>query len=355
MSEINILEAITPSRIGGAEVYVAQICEKLPQLGANVKLFCPSGRPFVDYAAKRGIESINWKTHGKFDPLTVLRLARFIKKNHIDVIHTHLSTASLLGAFAAKLAGVPSVAHVHGLNSVTCFKHSSLVIAVSDAVKKHICAQGLDESKVRVIYNGIDLVRFKPSSKSDTRSRLGYDADVPIFGVFGRLSPEKGQRSAIEAMSILLEDYPAAKLILAGDGKSRDDLQSFAQSLGILDSIIFAGFLPDPRENISACDVIIIPSIKEGFGLAAVEAMAMERPVVATDAGGLPEIVLNGETGLIVPANSPGAIADSLKCLIEDKSLAESMSRRSRERAEDCFDMDKQMSALLAVLREVAG
>ena len=350
-----VLEAITPSRIGGAEVYVAQICEKLAHLGAHVDLFCPSGRPFVDYADRRGIGSVNWKTHGKFDPITVLRLARLIKKNRIDVIHTHLSTASLLGAFAAKLAGVPSVAHVHGMNSATCFKHSGLVIAVSEAVKKHLCAQGLDGSKIRVLHNGIDLTRFQPISKTEARSCLSYDSDAQIFGVFGRLSPEKGQKFAIEAMSIVIKDYPNARLILAGDGKDRADLESFAQTLGIAENVHFEGFIADPSRMMSACDAVIVPSIKEGFGLAAVEAMALGRPVVATDAGGLPEIIVNGETGFIVPTRDPQAIADLIKHLLEDKALAESMGKRGRERAEDCFDLDKQMKLLLSILRKVAG
>ena len=352
---ISILEAITPSRIGGAEVYVAQICEKLPELGARVELFCPAGRPFVDYAANRGIQSINWKTHGKFDPITILKLASLIKKNRIDVIHTHLSTASLLGAFAAKLAGVPSVAHVHGMNSVTCFKHSTLVIAVSEAVKRHLCSQGLDENKVRVVHNGIDLTRLQPTSAWDAKSNLGHDTQAPLFGVFGRLSHEKGQRTALEAFSILHKDYPAAQLVLVGDGKDHDELRSLANTLQISHNVHFAGFVPDPSHIMSACNAVIVPSIKEGFGLSAVEAMALERPVVATDAGGLPEIVINGETGFIVPTHNPQAIADSLKHLLQDKSLAESMGRRGRERVQDCFDLDKQMMLLLSILQEAAG
>jgi len=101
---MRVLEAITPSRIGGAEVYVAELCRWLPDLGADVELFIPSGRPFVDYTVNLGIKSINWKTYGKFDPVTIIRLAGLIRKHNIDVVHSHLSTASLLGAWAATLA-----------------------------------------------------------------------------------------------------------------------------------------------------------------------------------------------------------------------------------------------------------
>ena len=347
---LSVLEAITPSKIGGAEVYVANICKRLPLIGAEVDLFCPKGRPFVEYAAKQGIQSISWKTHGKLDPVTVIKLARLIKKNKIDVIHTHLSTASLLGAYAAKLAGVPSVAHVHGMNSSTCFKHSTLVIAVSEAVKKHLCAQGLDESKVIVLHNGIDLAHFQPMSIAEAKYGLGYDLKTPVFGVFGRLSPEKGQKIAVEAFSILLKSYPSAQLILAGSGKSHDELRLLVSKLNISHSVNFVGFISDPRQVMSACDAIVVPSVKEGFGLAAVEAMALSRPVVCTNTGGLPEVVVNGETGFVVPVNNPQAIADKLAGLMENKGLVESMGQCGRRRAEECFDIQKHMQQLLKIL-----
>ncbi|MHB9035692.1 MAG: glycosyltransferase family 4 protein [Armatimonadota bacterium] len=347
---MRVLEAITPSRIGGAEVYVADACEELPKLGADVELFVPSGRPFLAYAADRGIASINWKTHGKLDPITIIRLARLIRSHNIDVIHTHLSTASLLGAWAARLAGVPSVAHVHGMNTATCFKRSTAVIAVSDAVRNHLCAQGLNPDKVHVVHNGVDLTRFQPMPLADAKRNHGYNPATPIFGVFGRLSDEKGQRIAIEAMCMLSKTCPSARLIIVGDGKNRDALISSATGK----NVEFAGFISDVRGLMSACDAVIVPSRKEGFGLAAVEAMALERPVIGTLVGGLPEIVVPGETGFLVSPDDPRAIAEAMENLIADKSLAERMGRSGRRRAEECFDLKKQIGAALCILKGVA-
>lgn len=351
---MRVLEAITPSRIGGAEVYVSELCRQLPDLGADFELFIPSGRPFVEYAANLGIKSINWKTYGKFDPVTVIRLVRLIRKHNIDVIHTHLSTASLLGAWAAKLAGKPSVAHVHGLNTATCFKHSTAVIAVSEAVKRHLLAQGLDPERVHVVHNGVDLGRFRPVSTAEFKQNLGYEAQIPVFGVFGRLSDEKGQRSAIEAIFLLAKTCSSARLMLVGDGKNREDLVTSAQALGIAGNVDFKGFNPDVRGLMSACDAIIVPSLKEGFGLAAVEAMALAKPVIATDIGGLPEIVIPNETGFLVPVNSPQQIVEAVEKLILDKSLAERMGRAGRERVEECFDLSKQIRAVFSILEGVA-
>ena len=350
-----MLEAITPSRIGGAEVFTAALCESLPNLGAQVELFCPADRPFIDYAADRGIPSITWKTHGKFDPLTILRLACLIKLDNIDVIHTHLSTASLLGALAARLVGKPSVAHVHGLNTATCFKYSTLVIAVSNAVKQHLCAQGLNPDKICVIHNGIDLNKFKPMNLTDAKSALRYDTKAPLLGIFGRLSSEKGQRAAIEAMFLILRDHPNARLIIAGDGKDLDDLKMTAQALGIAENVYFAGFVNDIRCLMSACDAVLVPSLKEGFGLAAVEAMALERPVVASDTGGLSEIVIPKETGFLITPNDPNAIAQSAQIIIDDPNLAQSMGKRGRTRVEENFNSEKQMKQVFSILSETAS
>ncbi|MCE5315551.1 MAG: glycosyltransferase family 4 protein [Armatimonadota bacterium] len=348
---MRVLEAITPSRIGGAEVYVAELCEQLPKLGIEVELFVPSGRPFVDYAASRGIESVNWKTHGKIDPITIFRLAKLIKSHKIDIVHTHLSTASLLGAMAAKIAGVGSVAHVHGMNSATCFKRSTAVIAVSEAVKTHLCEQGLDPNRVHVVHNGVDLGRFRPVNLADSKRKLGYDPGTHIFGVFGRLSEEKGQQVAIEAMSILLKNHPNARLVLGGDGKNRGELAHAAESLGIVESVEFKGFISDVRTLMSACDGVIVPSIREGFGLAAVEAMALGRPVIASRVGGLPEIVVPDETGFLISPADPNELACAMESLIANESSAAHMGKMGRDRAQNFFDLKKQIQAVAHILQ----
>lgn len=352
MTPIRVLEAITPSRIGGAEVFVADFCRKLPGMGAEVSLFCPTGRPFVGYARSRGVESVTWNTYGKIDPLTVIRLARLIRSRSIDVVHTHLSTASLLGAFAAKLARRRSVAHVHGLNSATCFRYSDAVIAVSEAAKQYLCAQGLNTSRVQVVHNGVDLAHFQPAPMHEARSQLKWDVDQFTFGVFGRLSPEKGQRTAIEALFLLRQDGVDARLVLAGAGPELADLQRSAQALGVEEHVTFAGFVEDVRGMMSACNVVVVPSSKEGFGLAAVEAMALERPVIASNVGGLPEIVLPDETGFLFTPGDPAALSRALSELARDHDRAESMGKRGRLRAEECFDQSRQFEKVLAILRE---
>ncbi len=354
MSALRILEIITPSKIGGAEMFVTNLCKKLPSFGGNALVFCPAGRPFLNYAARRGLNCISWRTCGKVDPSTVLRLIALIKREQIQVVHTHLSTASLLGSFAARVTGIPSVAHVHGLNTATCFRYSSVVVAVSEAVKQHLCTQGLDKRKIRVVHNGVDLERFHPASLFDAKLALGFDPTAPIIGIFGRLSEEKGQRVALEAMFLLLKEFPKTLLIIVGDGPDLEELQVCIDALGIRGSVEFAGFAFDIRPILFACDVVLVPSLKEGFGLAAVEAMAAGKPVVASSVGGLPEIVKHDETGFLVEPNNPSVLAEALARLIGDPQLAQQMGQHGRERAEKFFDFHKQSAEVFSILSQAA-
>jgi len=348
---IKILEFITPSTIGGAEVLVADFCLTLSKLGAQVDVFCPLGRPFVNYSASRGLKCFSWKTSGKIDPITVLRLSQFIRNNQIHLVHTHLSTASILGSLAARLAHVPSVAHVHGLNNANCFRYSTRVIAVSKAVKEHLCAQGIPAHKVTVVYNGVDLSKFDPVPSTMAKQQLGYDISKPLIGVFGRLSAEKGQISAIRAMPLILSKHPGAILLLAGRGRDEERLKSAATDMGIADKVLFPGFTQDIRQFMSACDIVLTPSNKEGFGISAIEAMALERPVIASSVGGLIEIVEDGETGFIVSPQKPEEIAAKVIELLDDRHLSLQMGIKGRKRVESHFDLNKQTALLLSVMR----
>jgi len=351
MSPVRILEAITPSRIGGAEVFVVNLCAQIIKQGEKVQLWCPAGRPFVEYARQKGFSPFTWRTLGKLDPITVVRLARLIGREQIDVLHTHLSTASLLGAVAARLAQKPSVAHVHGLNTATCFRYSSRVIAVSDAVRRHLVSQGIANEKITVVHNGVDLSCYQLIDVNEAKAKMGYDPNTPLFGVFGRLAPEKGQRVAIETMFLVRNEIPNARLVIAGQGPEQESLRTCAEALGVADQVQFAGFVQDVRQLMSACDIVIVPSLREGFGLVAVEAMALGRPVVASATGGLPEVVVQSETGILVAPNDPNAIAQALVDLMQDSALRTHLGAAGRRRVEEHFDLTKQCQAILSVLK----
>lgn len=349
--EARILEAITPSRIGGAEVYVSEICRILPLQGVETVLFCPSGRPFVEYAKNAGLMPTTWKTHGKIDPWTVVKLVKLIRSNRCSAVHTHLSTASLLGALAARICNVPSIAHVHGMNSAFSYRFSDKLIAVSEAVREHLSAQGL-EKKVHVVYNGVDIERFAPLDMREHRIKHDLAEDAVIFGVFGRLSSEKGQHIAIEAFAKAFKDRNNAYLLIVGDGKDKQLLQEKASNLDIAERVVFTGFIENFESIMAACDVVVVPSLREGFGLSAVNAMAMQKPVIASNVGGLPEIIVDGESGILLDAGEADSLAESMLSLGLNRDLVREYGEAGRKRVIDRFEINRQISAVKDLLLE---
>jgi len=351
---MHILEVITPSRIGGAEVNLVTIVRGLSALGERVTVFCPAGRPLVEHLKRNGIAPVTWKTWGKLDPRTLAGFVRLIRSRGIDVVHTHLSTASLLGSLAARRAGAPCVASVHGFSGARWYRRADKITAISQAVKRHLVAQGLAEEKIEVIHAGIPLEQYVPMPVDAAKRACGFDPSVPRAGVFGRLSPEKGQDVAILAWQQVVRRKPNAVLMLVGQGRTRDDLGALAKRSGVGDSVEFAGFVPDPKALMCACDAIIVPSRKEGLGLAAIEAMALERPVIVSDAGGLVEVVTDGDTGLVFPAEGSDRLAEAIIRVLSERQSAARLGEAGRKRVQERFSADRQVQALRGVLQSAA-
>ncbi|HEY3377355.1 MAG TPA: glycosyltransferase family 4 protein, partial [Armatimonadota bacterium] len=332
-----------------AETYLVTITKQLQAQGDEVLVFCPAGRPFAAHLLDRGITPISWKTSGKLNPRTLLGLINIIKTQHIDIVHTHLTTGTFLGSVAAKFVNIPSVATVHGFYGAYWYRYPDRVIAVSEAVKRHLITSGVEEEKIRVVHNGVEIERYHPLPTSEAKQACGFDQGLRI-GMFARFSPEKGFDIALEAWASLRQDFPGAKLMLVGDGKCRRDILNLIARLQLQDSVELTGFVSDPRALISACNVVLTPSLQEGLGLAALEAMALERPVIASDAGGLPEAVIGGETGLVVPRGDARALAAALRTLLTSPAQVEEFGKAGRRRVSERFDASRQVLLLRDVL-----
>ena len=352
---LRIVQLIAPSKIAGAERSTVSLCRGLSARGHNVSLLVKYSHELLEIARAEGVDALSMRFAGKLNLLAVGRLARWFRRNEVDVVATQLSTASLWGTLAARYIGVPSVATVRALNSKTCYVYADRIITVSQAVKEHLVEQGVEASKVRVVYNGVDLSKFVPPAN---RERAKREVDLPrnslIVGVVAHLTAKKGHKWFLDAVAPLMKSFPALQILLLGEGEERANLRQQVAALGLDERVTFAGFHPDVVPWMSAMDALVLPPIsKEGFGRVLVEAGAMSIPVIGTDVGGIGEVIVPGETGFVIAPGDADALQTALSALLDDAELREKMGAAGRARALREFSQERMVEQTERVYREL--
>lgn len=279
------------------------------------------------------------------------RLTHLLRAHRYDIVHTHLVHAGIAGKLVAALRGsTPVVTTRHYAwdhkeetflyrleNRLT--RRCATVVAVSDAVRAYLIDRKIARAdRIVTIPNGVDLERFDPSAIRFHRDDL---ASAPRIGMVGRLHPQKGHSVGLRAFSTILHRHPDASLEIIGRGDLQESLEREAGELGIAGRVHFHGSVShaDIARQMASWDLAVFPSLWEGFGIAAAEAMAMELPVVASRVEGLAEVVEDGTTGLLVPSDDPRALADAVVRLLSNRAEAEEMGRRGRIRIADRFSI----------------
>ena len=325
----------------GAVQSMLTLAEELRLQGHDVHMVTFKGRGLGDVARSRGFQVHEIAVRLKVDPFAILSLARVLRQNEIDVVHSHLSTSALIGGLAARIGGVPSLATVHGLSSKGSFITSGHLLAVSNDVRRHLVDQGIRPEKVTVVLNGISITPVATvADRLAARAELGLAPDDRVVGSTVRLTPAKGAHHALAAFGRVAKEVPSARLVLFGDGEARNELERQARDLGVRDMVVFAGYRSDVRALLPALDVFVFPSLKEAMGIAIVEAMLAGLPVVAHDVGGIPEVVTR-EMGYLVAAGDEHSMAQHLSDLLYEDRLRQRMGQAARDRAVSEFDAVK--------------
>ena len=213
-------------------------------------------------------------------------------------------------------------------------------VAVSDWVRRDIARYGVDPARIEVIPNGVDTTVYRPRAP-ELRERLGgFD---PLLLSVGRLLPQKGLDLLIDAVARLAADHPCLGVAIVGTGRMRGALEADVRRRGLEKRVVFTGFLEESLlpAAYSSADLFVLPSVWEVFGIVLLEAMGCGLPCVASDAGGIPEVVAEGGTGLLFPVRDPAALASRLRILVEDESLRRRMGAEARRRAVEVFDWDR--------------
>ena len=358
------LHVDTERRWRGGQQQVLHLLEGLAARGLRAELAAPPDSALAGRARAAGFTVHPIRMRGEWDLPSAARLAAAVRRGGFGVVHLHTSRAHGLGRVASLLVRMPGVVvsrrvvfRVRG-GLVRRFKYLCGVdkyLAISYAVRDVLIAAGVAGERVAVVHSGVDPARFGPAPAADVRGEFGLPADALLLGVVGHLDVRKGQRDFLAAAARIAPDFSGARFLLVGDGGDAPALRDLAATLGIAERVIFAGFRTDVPAVLAALDVFVMPSHAEGLCTAAVEAMMAGLPVVATSAGGLPEVVEDGQTGLLVPPGAPEALAGAAAKLLADADLRRRLGERGRQRALERFSVGSMVDGTIAVYEAVAA
>ncbi|MDD4767019.1 MAG: glycosyltransferase [Desulfotomaculaceae bacterium] len=369
MRSLKILHIIGGGEFGGAEKHILNLAGAVDLQAVELTVCCLFSAPFVEIAARAGIKALAVPMRSKADFAVIRKLSGLIQSGEFDLVHTHGVRANLLGRLAARQAGKKKViTTVHSLlerdyqgmalryvNSLAERATRSLTghfIAVSQGLKDRLVAGGIPAQSITVIYNGILLDGLRPvdAAEADLTSR-----EAPLVGIVARLHAVKGHRYFIEAAREILLQRPATRFLIVGDGPYRPVLEKLAGSMGVSDKVVFTGFVEDVYSLMAELDLLVISSLWEGFGLTAIEALALGVPVVATEVGGLPEVVQHGETGLLAPPADAAALAKSIVWMLEHPQEGREMAAKGGDMVRRKFTAEEMARRTVNLYRKVVG
>lgn len=335
---------------GGSERVVLNLLSRIPddRFTVNVVLLknASSGTSELERqiaSAGHPYDVLQWKDKTSF--ITISReLDDLCKRRRIDLIHSHDPRSNLVAMLLRRRRRIPAVASIHGwvrtpwwvrafefLDFLTLFFLDG-VITISNSQRDFLLRRGIKPEKVRRIYNVSDLMHggTESLSKTEAKRRLGLGPDTLVVGSAGRLCREKGLQDLLSAFSILAREHPSLRLLLAGEGYMKDRMMRQSREMGIADRVVFTGFMIDVSLAYQAIDIYVCPSIVEwGLSLSVQEAITYKLPVIATDAGGLPELIRDNETGYIVPAGDSSTMSERIKVFIKDPVLAKRFAEKA--------------------------
>lgn len=373
MTPLKVLHIIGGGEFGGAERHILNLFRAFDKQAVDASVCCLFRAPFAEMAREAGFSVHVVPMRHKLDFRVMSKLTSLIRRSEAEIVHTHGVRANLMGRLAARQAGHKKVlTTVHSLlemdhpgfisslaNSLVERASRGLTdkfIAVSQGLKDKLVSGGLPEDRVTVIYNGIEPGEFRRPDDPDAALRkLGITLGVPVVGVVARLHLVKGHRFFLEAAADVLTQRPDTRFLVIGDGPCLPALKGQARRLGIEEKVIFTGFVDDVRPVMAGLDLLVISSLWEGFGLSAVEAMALEVPVVATEVGGLPEVVKHGETGLLAPPANASALAKGIIWMLEHPEATSEMVKKGKANVLEKFSAQAMARRTVELYRKIAG
>ncbi|MBM7855889.1 glycosyltransferase involved in cell wall biosynthesis [Desulfohalotomaculum tongense] len=373
MAKIKVLHLIRPAA-GGMKKHLLDLVRLSDRSLYQVEAAVPHDCVFKQELRETGVNILSIPLKGDISPLwdwqAVWQLARYLKEQKVTILHSHGSKAALVGRMAALIANTPVVLFtVH--NSIfyeewpqwkkklmaaaenILAKRTDKIITVSNQLRDQIIRlEKIPEEKIVTIYNGIDVSKIKCRvNKFKLFKTLGLPPLGRLVGVAARLAPQKGVEYFLKAAS-LLKEYQA-NFVVIGEGPLRRELMAEAKNLGLKNRVFFVGYRNDIERVLPGIDIFVLPSVTEGLPLTILEAMAAGRPVVASRVGGIPEVIENRQTGLLVEPKNPAELAKAIAGLLEDRQWAEEMGAAGRKLVKEKFTVEKMVGRTMNLYRQL--
>lgn len=371
---MRILHIISTGSLAGTERYLLDLlnhagCE------TEVGLVCPNSGPLREVVREMGIPTLELNFGVRSLPRTAFAIFRYIKKWKPALVHTHLGKATLVGAVAARLAGVRAITTLHFIRPAYVATHSkifypffllahklvNLSLTRMIAISKAVGDETVRREKVapaRLVYiphgTAFQPRLLTPEERCEARKALGLDPSHPVLITIARLENEKGYDLLMEALPRIRQAYPDAQFLWVGDGALREKLEAQLLEIGASERVHLLGFRKDIAYLLALSDLCLHPTPVEGFGMVLLEAMVAGLPIAAINAGGPSEIVVNNQTGLLVPPN-PVALAEAVCTLLADPAMAQAMGEAGRQRCATHYTITRMVEQTEQLYRDIVA
>ncbi len=335
---------------GGTELHILNLSEQLRLRGYDVTVACRPGRWVEERATAMGLPTVPIRVMNQHDWQDFGLLRRFLSEHKTDVLHVHWSSDIVVPGYAALREHVPVRIMSRHMpypfkNRVGSWLYSKILytrlVTVSNSVRETLIKASVPANKIEVIHHGTNVEAFAQTTEDrrDVRRALDIPEDSVAVGIVGRIAPEKGHAVLLEALQKVHARYPLS-LVIVGNGPDEELIRDSAAKMGLTDKVFFTGFRDDVNNVINALDVVAVPSTwNEPCSAVVQQGMALSKPVIGTRAGGTPEMVLDDETGFLVPVSDPDALADALARLAGDAFLRKRLGAAGKERVEELFSL----------------
>jgi glycosyltransferase involved in cell wall biosynthesis len=358
---MKILHVETGRHLYGGPQQVIFLLGALINRGHDCVLVCPPGSGVDSAARAAGIPVRNLFCAGDLDLPFAYRLTQYLQTLQPDLVHCHSRRgADMLGGLAASFADIPAVVSRRvdntemRLMAALRYRPFKKIIAISETIAGVLRDHEVEAARIEVIRSAVDTGRFaEPADRAGFRAEFGIPDDSIVIAAAGQLIPRKGHRYLLQVVAGLKHSHPQMRLVIFGEGYLNNQLRAQAASLGLGDIAQFAGFRDDLDDYMSCFDIFAHPALAEGLGVATLKAAAAGVPVVGFDAGGLPEAVIDGETGILVSAGNVQELQDAIVSLIEQDDLRQRMGSAGRQRMQNEFSIDTMADKHVALYESI--